>query len=100
MINRQSPGIPIRSKLEMLDDIVQIIYYLHVGDRKQAEKFIEDLMVRAMYLETAIQGQVLRFVGQVEFQYNYDPWHKVTIEVQKAADTLIEELGFRPPNQY
>ncbi len=89
--------LPIRSKLDMLDDIVQIIHYLHLGDRKRADDLIKDLKIRATFLEESIQRHVLIFTDQVHFQYNYDPWHKVTPDVQKAADLLIEELGFRPP---
>lgn len=78
----------------MLDDIIQIIHYLHSGDRKLADPLIEDLKIRATFLEETIQQNVLIFSEQVHFQYNYDPWHKVTSDVQKAADKLIEELGF------
>jgi hypothetical protein len=92
------PGleIPIRSKLDMLDDIAHIIRYLHTGERKLADPLINDLKVRSTFLEEPIQQAVLIFSEQVHFQYDYDPWHKVTSDVQKAADQLIEELGFRP----
>lgn len=88
--------LPIRSKLEMLDDIVQIIYYLHTGTRKEADPLIDDLKTRSMFLDEKIQQDVLIFAEQVQFQYDYDPWHKVTADVQKAADRLIEDLGFAP----
>ena len=92
----KNPGLdlPIRSKLNMLDDIVQIIFYLHAGERILADPLIDDLKVRSTFLEEPIQQAVLIFAEQVHFQYDYDPWHKVTSEVQKAADKLIEELGF------
>lgn len=90
--------LPIRSKLEMLDDIVQIIRYLHWGNRKRADQFLDDLKMRSTFMDEAIQGAVLIFAEQVHFQYDYDPWHKVTLEVQKAADRLIENLGFSLPN--
>lgn len=90
--------LPIRSKLDMLDDIVQIIRYLYEGDRKAADLLIKDLKVRSLFLEEAIQRRVLIFTSQIHFQYDYDPWHKVTPEIQRAADQLIEELGFRPPS--
>lgn len=96
-IKHPAQELPIRSKLDMLDDIVQIIHYLHVGDRKSADALIKDLKVRATFLDEVIQRHVLMFTDQVHFQYNYDPWHKVTRDVQQAADSLIEELGFRPP---
>lgn len=86
--------LPIRSKLDMLDDIVQIIHYLHSGDRKLADPLIDDLKIRSMFLDETIQQNVLIFSEQVQFQYAYDPWHKVTPDVQKATDKLIEELGF------
>lgn len=92
-----SHELPIRSKLEMLDDIVQIIHYLHIGKRKAADPLIDDLKIRSMFLDEQIQHDVLIFAEQVYFQYDYDPWHKITPDVQKAADRLIEDLGFPKP---
>lgn len=89
--------LPIRSKLEMLDDIVQIIHYLHTGKRSSADPLIDDLKIRSLFFEPEIQRDVLMFVDQVHFQYDYDPWHKVTPDVQRAADRLIEDLGFSKP---
>ena len=86
--------LPIRSKLEMLDDIVQIIHYLHEGKREKANPLIDDLKIRSLFMDALIQQDVLIFSEQVCFQYDYDPWHKVTSEVQKAADKLIDDLGF------
>ncbi len=94
MNNHPSHELPIRSKLEMLKDIVQIIHFLHSGDRKEADPLLDDLKIRSMFLGEQIQQDVLIFAEQVHFQYNYDPWHKVSPEVQKAADRLIEDLGF------
>ena len=90
--------IPIRSKLDILDDLVQIIHYLHTGDRKAADHLIKDMKIRALFLDEEIQRHILIFTDQVYFQYNFDPWHRVTHEVQEAADHLIEQLGFRPPS--
>ncbi len=78
----------------MLDDIVQIIRCLHTGIRGEADALIHDLKSRALFLDEQIQQDVLMFCEQIHFQYDYDPWHKVTPEVQKAADKLIEDLGF------
>lgn len=86
--------LPIRSKLNMLDDMIQIIHCLHTGKRKEAEKWMDDLKVRALFLDESIQHKVLIFCEQILFQYDYDPWHKVTREVQAAADELIETMGF------
>lgn len=91
--------LPIRSKLDILDDIVQIIHYLHIGDRKAADILIKDMKIRSMFLDEMIQKHVLIFTDQVHFQYNLDPWHLVTKDIQKAADLLIEQLGFRPPSE-
>lgn len=89
-----SKELPIRSKLKMLDDIVQIIHYLHTGARASADPLINDLKTRAIYFDEQIQHDVLVFSEQVHFQYDYDPWHKVTPDIQKAADRLIADLGF------
>ena len=92
-----SHELPIRSKLDMLDDIVQVIHYLHTGERKAADPLLDDLKIKAIYFDEKIQQDVLIFAEQVHFQYDYDPWHKVTPEVQRAADRLIEDLGFSKP---
>jgi hypothetical protein len=86
--------LPIRSKLTMLNDIVQIIRYLHMGIREPTHSLLHDLRARALLLDEQIQHDVLAFISQIEFQYDYDPWHKITPEVQMAADRLIEDLGF------
>lgn len=96
MDKHPSQELPIRSKLQMLDDIVRVIYYLHTGHRESAEPLLTDLKVRSTYMDEDIQRDVLIFAEQVCFQYDYDPWHKVTPEVQKAADNLIKDLGFSP----
>lgn len=97
MDNHPSKELPIRSKLEMVEDIIEIIHCLHEGDRKSADTLINDLKTRAIFLDEEIQLDVLIFAEQIHFQYDYDPWHKVTPAVQQAADKLIEALGFPPP---
>ena len=97
MNKHPSHELPIRSKLKMLDDVVQIIHYLHTGNRPAADPLIDDLKTRAIFLDEQIQQDVLIFSEQVHFQYDYDPWHKVTPDVQRAADRLIGNLGFRLP---
>lgn len=92
-----SRELPIRSKMDMLDDIVQIMHYLHTGERAAAAPLLDDLKIRSIYLDEQIQQNVLIFVSQVYFQYDYDPWHKITPDVQKSADRLIEDLGFTKP---
>lgn len=94
MLKHPFRELPIRSKMDMLDDIVQIIHYLHTGERRKAEPLMDDLKTRSLFMEDKIQNHVLIFAGQVYFQYDYDPWHKITPEVQKAADRLIDDLGF------
>jgi len=86
--------LPIRSKREMISDIIEIIHCLHSGKRQQCDRFVEDLKARCSFLDEKIQQDVLMFVEQVQFQYAYDPWHKVTPDVEAAADRLIEDLGF------
>ncbi len=86
--------LPIRSKKEMVSDIVKIVQCLHEGKRAEADLLVEDLKARGAFLDETIQQDVLIFVEQVQFQYAYDPWHKVTPDVQSAADRLIHDLGF------
>jgi len=94
MANHPSLELPIRSKLKMLEDIVQIIQCLHRGTRSMADPLIDDLKTRAIFFDEQVQQDVLIFAEQVHFQYGYDPWHILTPEVEKAADRLIGDLGF------
>jgi hypothetical protein len=91
--------LPIRSKKEIAEGVGKIIHFLHTGQRSSADLLIEELKIRSVYLDESIQRDVLIFAEEVQFQYAYDPWHKVTPEVEKAADKLIEDLGFIPPAQ-
>ena len=91
--------LPIRTKVEMAEEVGEIIHALFTGHRPSADRLIENLKLRATTLDEAIQQDVLMFAEQVQFQYDYDPWHKVTPGVTKAADKLIEDLGFSPPRQ-
>lgn len=94
MNKHPSQELPIRSKVEMLKDISQIVHYLHSGQKSAADLLIEDLKTRAIFFDENIQQSVLIFAEQVQFQCSYDPWHAVTKDIQKAADRLIESLGF------
>lgn len=84
---------PSRSKKNMKKGIARIVYYLHNGERSLGDQCIRDLKALSIDLDDKIQQDVLMFVGQVYFQYDYDPWHKVTPEVQKAADRLLRDLS-------
>lgn len=95
MKNHLSHEIPIRSKLKMLEDVGEIIRYLHEGKGDQLDRLIHNLKTRSVFLDSQIQQDVLIFSEQVQFQYDYDPWHKLTPDVQRAADQLIEDLGGR-----
>lgn len=90
------PGLelPIRSKIAMLEDIIDAMEGLHRGLRKRIENSLKDLLLRALYLDEAIQQSALIFSEHVQFQYRYDPQHKVSEEIEKAADQLIENMGF------
>jgi hypothetical protein len=80
--------------MEMADDVAKIISCLHRGQRSAADLLIEDLKTRSFYLDEQIQQDVLIFAEQVQFQYDYDPYHSVTQNVTKAADNLLKNLGF------
>lgn len=99
MNKHPSQELPIRSKLEMMQDIVETIRSLHQGTRSTTRHLLEDLKTRSLFLDLQIQQDVLMFCEQVDFQYAYDPWHKVTPEIQRAADKLIEDLGFTNTEQ-
>lgn len=89
--------LPIRSKIDVAEEIGQIIHCLSSGKTKDADHLIEDLKNHSIYLDEKIQGDVLIFAEAVQFQSAYDPWHLVTPEIEKAANRLIEDLGFALP---
>lgn len=84
---------PNLAKLIMCEDVAHVIFHLHHGQRSQAEPLIKDLKTRSLLMGDKIQQDVLIFSEQVQFQYDYDPQHLVTPEVQKAADHLLKDLG-------
>ena len=90
--------LPIRSKVAMAENISKILKSLHEGDREAALPLLEDLKVRSIYLDEQIQHDVLAFTSLVLFQYDYDPWHKVSQDLQIATDKLLEDMGFNPPS--
>ncbi|HEY4255157.1 MAG TPA: hypothetical protein VGM34_02290 [Chlamydiales bacterium] len=94
-----SQELPIRSKLVMAQEIAEIIVCLHRGDRRSADRLIEELKSRAIYFDESVQTDVLMFAEQVQFQSTYDPSHGVTPEVEKAANRLLESLGWTPPDK-
>ena len=92
------PELPIRAKKEMARDVATIIRFLHLGLADKATELIQDLKIRSIHLSEQIQQDVLAFAEQVQFQFAYDPWHKVTPNVQIAADNLLEDLGLINPH--
>lgn len=80
------------SKEIIRKEIAQIIRHLHYGERALGDVLVKDLKARSKALPAKIQRDTLIFIEQVHFQYDYDPWHKVTPEVQKAADRLLKDL--------
>lgn len=89
--------LPIRSKVEIIEKISEILQCLHRGQRSAADLLIEEVKSRSLFLEDPIQQDVLMFAESVQFQASYDPWHRISVEISKAADKLIEDLGFHPP---
>jgi hypothetical protein len=94
MKKHPSQELPIRSKVQMAQEVGEVLQCLHRGQRSQVDLLLEDLKSRSIYLGEKIQQDVLVFAEQVQFQYVYDPWHCVTKNIQQAADKLIDDLGF------
>ena len=92
MGNNHKNELPIRSKIMMQKDVAKAIYHLHRGEREKTDIALDDLKARAIYLDEKVQQDVLMFAEQIHFQYDYDPWHKVTREVGAAADRLLSDL--------
>jgi hypothetical protein len=89
MIMTDRRTLPIKLKHEMVDEVAQIVVSLHTGDKKRCEKLMEELKVNALYLDEEIQHNVLIFTGQIDFQKIYDPWHRISPEVERSALFLI-----------
>jgi hypothetical protein len=97
MMNYQNQPA-IHSKIQVAEEIGQIIHCLHTGKKEVADHLIENLKNRSLYLDEKIQGDVLMFAEAIQFQETYDPWHLITPEIEEAANQLIADLGFTPPN--
>jgi len=91
--------LPIRSKIDAAQEIGQIIRCLTQGQQSKVISLIDALKNRSIYLDEKIQGDVLVFAEAVQFQISYDPWHLITPEIERAANRLIEDLGFVPPRE-
>lgn len=79
-------------KILMKEDVVLTMHHLHYGERSLSDLCLEDLKIQSVHFNDKIQQDVLNFAEQVEFQFDYDPWHKITPEVQQAADQLLKDL--------
>ena len=86
--------LPISSKLAMGDTVIQVLAYLHAGNRLALLPLLDELKLRSMFLDEQIQEDVVTFANLVLFQYDSDPWHTVSKEVTQAADHLFEDMGF------
>lgn len=91
MVHDKFRELPLEAKNKMATDIAKIIRNLNNGILDKAD--IRDLKARSVHLSEEIQQDVLMFIEQVEFQHAYDPWHRVTKEVTKAADRLVRHMG-------
>ncbi|MDE3045908.1 MAG: hypothetical protein KGJ02_04610 [Verrucomicrobiota bacterium] len=96
MKKHHSQQLPIRLKIEMVQEVAEIIHCFQNGQRAAVDLLIEDLKSRCVHLDEKIQQDVLMFAEQVQFQFTYDQWHTITQEIQSAADHLIEDLGLQP----
>ena len=86
--------LPIRSKLEMIQDVSEILLALHDGDRDLLERLVIDLKGHALCFDDMVQRDVLQFSENVQFQLLVDPNRLITADIEKAADRLVEDLGF------
>jgi hypothetical protein len=91
--------LPIRAKIEIAEKIGQILHYFQKGQPQEVNALIAEVKSRALFLEDPIQQDVLIFAESVQFQEAYDPWHKISPEIEQAANKLIEDLGFTPPSE-
>ena len=89
--------LPIRSKKQIAERIGEVLHCLHTGQRSATDLLLEELKSDSIYLEDPIQQDALQFAEAVQFQAVYDEWHRITPEVEQAANRLIEALGFTPP---
>ncbi len=90
--------LPIRAKIDVAQEIGEIINCLTLGQQSVVNALIDKLKNQSIYLDEKIQGDVLVFSEAIQFQLTYDPWHQITPEIERAANQLIEDLGFVPPH--
>jgi hypothetical protein len=91
--------LPIRSKIDLAQEVGQIIHDLSVGKESSVEALIEQMKNQSIDLDETIQGDVLVFSEAVQYQLAYDPWHEITPEIERAANQLIRDLGFVLPQE-
>ncbi len=89
--------LPIRHKVAIAQELGEALHLLHTGQRGSLDLTLEEMKAHSLYLEEPIQQAVLAFAETVQFQTVYDPWHRVTPEVRRAADRLIDDMGFCAP---
>ncbi len=84
--------LPIRTKRAIAQDVADIVHSLQAGEIKRTNTLLDDLKVKSIDFDPAIQQDVLIFAEAVQFQAVYDPAHPVSPEVQHAADKLVSDL--------
>jgi hypothetical protein len=79
----------------MAKEVAEVVGFLHQRKSRRAlDGLLQDLKARALYFDETVQTNVLIFCEQVQFQSVYDPAHGVTQDVEKAANRLLESLGW------
>ncbi len=90
--------LPIRLKKEVGDSIFRVMVLLSQRRRREALQEIQRMKLSALWLSSEIQHCLIVFISIVLFQAEVAPNHLACSEVLKAADLLIQELGFHPPS--
>jgi len=91
-------GLP-EEKALLLDHLARVVANLHRGNIEAIVPLLRQMHTAARSLSPQIQLDIHQFIIQVEFQMDYDPFHLVTEEIQKAADALIKDLGVPVPKK-
>lgn len=81
----------MKSKEQVIKDIVKIIRYLHEGKLEKIDPLLD--MLKKNIEKSDFEEDGIDFIQQVEFQKDYDHNHLLTKEIKDTADKLLKDLG-------
>jgi hypothetical protein len=86
-------------KKEIINKISDIVTHLHNGKFLLVRQCIGQLKNLLQDLPKKTVNDIQDFVQQVLFEMDYDSEHRITEEIRKSADRLIQDLGYSLPKE-